>query len=550
MTGKRPMRLTRRVLVGAGGTLALAGGAALALRGSGFGARPKGDAQTLERGNDAEPDTLDPHLASAVYEFVIVGDMFLGLMTEDAAARQIHGAAEQLSVSDDGLVWTFRIRDHRWSDGVPVTAEDFVRSFRRVLAPATASQYASILYPIAGAEAVNARRAAPESLGVRALDSRTLEIRFAIQVPYARALLAHTCTYPVPSHVIARHGESWTKPGIMVGNGPYVLKEWIPNDHVTLERNPLFYDAAHVKIERIVVHPTQDYAAALRRFRVGELDIDADVPSQDIGWVKRNLPGAMRLAPYMLTEYVLFNVRARPAHDVRVRTALSLAIDREIIAARVMGAGEAAAYSFVPPHMPDYPGTAKLGFAGLSMHERRARARALLREAGYGPRNPLAFDFNINADSTAHIVSVALQSMWKEIGAQARIVPSDEKDHYNLLQKQQFQVAWAEWVADYLDAKNFLILGATSASALNNGAWSNARFDALLARSDTIADTKARGACLAQAEQIMLDDAAVAPVFFGVTRTLVAPAVKGWTDNAVDIHRTRWLSLDRAAREV
>ena len=329
-----------------------------------------------------------------------------------------------------------------------------------------------------------------------------------------------------------------------------MLKEWIPNDHVTLEKNPHFYDAARVKIERVVVHPTQDYAAALRRFRVGELDIDVDVPSQDIGWVKRNLPGVMRVAPYMLTEYVLFNVRAHPADDVRVRTALSLAIDREIVAARVMGAGEAAAYSFVPPHMPDYPQTAKLAFATLSMPERRAHAVALLAEAGYGPKKPLAFDFNINSDSTAHIVSVALQSMWKEIGAEVRILPSDEKDHYNLLEKQQFQVAWAEWVADYLDAKNFLILGATSASALNNGMWSNARFDALLARSDAIADAKARGACLAEAEQILLDDAAVAPVFFGVTRALVAPAVNGWTDNAVNIHRTRWLSLDRTPAQV
>jgi oligopeptide transport system substrate-binding protein len=521
-----------------------------ALRGSGFGPRPHVDNYTLRTGSDGEPDTLDPHLASAVYEFAVIGEIFLGLMTEDAAAEPVPGAAESCHVSDGGLTWMFRLREHCWSDGVPVTAEDFVWSFRRVLDPRTASQYASMLYPIHNAEAVNARRLEPAALGVRALDPRTLEIRFDIQVPYAAQLLAHTCTYPVPRHVIGHYGDTWTRPGIMIGNGPYALTAWIPNDQIVLEKNPRFLDAGRVKIGRVIVHPTQDYAAALTRFRAGELDIDVDVPSQDLNWVKRNLPGRMRVAPYMLTEYVVFNVHAKPVDDLHVRTALSLAIDREMIASRVMGAGEAAAYSFVPPHMPDYPDMAALRFRGLSMTERRARAIALLAEAGYGMNNPLRFDFNINNLTTARTVSVALQSMWKDIGVEVRIVPSDEKDHYNLLLKQEFSVAWAAWVADYLDAKNFLMLGQSGARALNDGGWSSAAFDALLARSDAIAAPQARGACLAQAEQIMLDEVAVAPVFFGVTRTLVSPAVKGWVDNAVNIHRARWLSLDRIRANV
>jgi oligopeptide transport system substrate-binding protein len=531
--------------MGAGAGVVAAGGAALALRGSGYGSRPHLDDVTLVRGNNSEPDTLDPALASTSYEDTIIGDIFLGLMTESAAAGYIPGAAETYHVSGDGLTYTFRIRDHCWSDDVPVTAGDFVYSFRRVLNPKTAAQYASLLYPIANAEAVNAGRAPLDALGVRALDARTLEIRFAIEVPYMEELLSHTCTYPVPQHLIARHGDHWTDPGVLIGNGPYKLREWVPNEHVTLEWNPCFYDATRVKIRRVVVHPTQDYAAALTRFRAGELDIDVNVASQDIGWVKRNLPGTMHIEPYMLTEYVLFNVGARPVNDVRVRTALSLAIDRETIASRVMGAGESAAWSFVPPGMPNYPGTAALRFRKTAMGERRARARALLAEAGFGPGNPLTFDFNINAVTTARNIAVALQSMWKAIGADVRIVPSDEKDHWNLLLKQNFTVAWAAWVADYLDARNFLMLGATGSGMLNNGAYSNAKFDALIARSDAIADVATRGACLAQAEQIMLDDAALAPVYFGVTRTLVSPAVKGWVNNAVNIHRTRWLSLDR-----
>jgi oligopeptide transport system substrate-binding protein len=546
MQSLKSRKFTRRALMGASAGLVAVGGAALALRGSGFGPRPHMDARTLIRGNNAEPDTLDPALYSATYEDAIIGEMFVGLMTENAAAEQIPGAAENHRVSADGLTYTFRIRDHRWSDGVPVTAEDFVWSFRRVLAPKTAAQYASLFYPIVNAKAVNAGHLPPEALGVRALDARTLEIRFAVQVPYVETLLSRPCFYPVPRHVVTRYGEDWTNPGKMIGNGPYKLKEWVPNDHVALEWNPYFYDATNVNIRRVVIHPTQDYAAALMRFRTGGLDIDVDVPSQDIGWVKRNLPGTMRIAPYALTEYVLFNVRAKPVNDVRVRTALSLAIDRDTIVTRVMGAGEAAAWSFVPPHMPNYPGTAQLRFRNLPMVARRARARALLAAAGYSSARPLAFDFNITTESTTRVVAVALQSMWKQIGAEVRIVPSDEKDHYNVLLKQNFSVAWAAWVADYLDPKNFLMLGATGSGVLNNGAYSNPKFDALIARSDAIADPRARGECLAEAEQIVLDDAAFAPVYFGVTRTLVSPAVRGWVDNAVNIHRTRWLSLDRS----
>jgi len=196
-------------------------------------------------------------------------------MTEDAAAGYIPGAAESYHLSGDGLTNTFHIRDHCRSDDMPVTADDFVYSFRRVLNPKTAAQYASLLYPIANAEAVNARHASLEALGVRTLNARTLEIRFAIEVLDMEELLSHTRAYPVPRHVIAHHGDnSWTNPCVLIGNGPYKLNEWIPNEHVALEWNPCFYDATSVKIPRAVIHPTQDYAAALTRFRAGELDID------------------------------------------------------------------------------------------------------------------------------------------------------------------------------------------------------------------------------------------------------------------------------------
>jgi len=229
-----------------------------------------------------------------------------------------------------------------------------------------------------------------------------------------------------------------------------------------------------------------------------------------------------------------------------VREALSLAIDREVLAEKVMRAGERAAYSIVPPHMPSYPGTAALRFRGLSMQARIERARDLLGKAGYGPQNPLSFDYNIVNETDSRLVAVALQAMWSEVSAHARIVPSDLKNHYNLLMKQNFSVAWAGWVGDYRDAKNFLLLGQSSAKALNYGVYSNPRFDALMDAADRTAGAQARGSLLNEAEQLMLDDAALAPLFFGVSRTLVSPAVKGWIDNQINVNRTRFLSLDRS----
>lgn len=538
--------ITRRGLLGAGGTAAIAAGTAFALRGSGSGRRVHADAKTLHRGNRTEPDSLDPHLATSQYEYEIVGDQFVGLMTENAAGDPVPGAALGYRASEDGLVYTFRIRPHLWSDGTPVTAQDFVYSFRRVLDPKTAAQSAAVLYPIRNAQEVSAGKLPPEKLGVRALDDETLEITFHIQVPYIAQLLTHNVSYPVPRHVVERLGSAWSKPGNAVSNGPYLLKEWLPNDHILLAKNPRFYDAARVGIERVYFYPTEDYAAALKRYRAGELDMNIGVPSQEIGWVKESLPESLHLAPYLDTEYVVFNTTQKPFNDVRVREALSLAIDREIVAGRVMRGGELPAYAFVPPHMPSYPGTASIRFRNLSMRARIEKARALLAEAGYSPDNPLVFDYNIENETDPRLVAVALQAMWNEIGVRARIAPSDTKDHYNLLFRQAFSVAWAAWVADYRDAKNYLFLGQSCSRTLNYGSYKNPRFDALIDQSDMTRDPHARGVLLTSAEQIMLDDVAFAPVFFGVSRTLVSPAVKGWVDNQINVNRTRFLSLDRS----
>ena len=542
-------RLTRRGLIGAGTAVAVAGGTAFSLHG-GQGRHTVVDAKTLNRGNGAEPDTLDPHKAEGNWEYNILADMFAGLMTEDAAGNPMPGAATSYTMSPDGLTFTFRLRDHKWSDGVPVTAHDYVFAFRRILNPKTAAPYTAILYPIRNAVEVNSNELPPEQLGVRAIDDRTLEIAFHIQVPYIAQLLTHFTTFAIPQHVVEKYGEAWCEPGKAVSNGPYVLAEWVPNDHVLLTKNPYFFDRDSVKIEKVFYYPTPDYAAALKRFRVGELDTTNGIPSQQIDWLKTEMPRSLRVAPFILSQYVQFNLTRAPFNDPRVRNAVSLGIDRQIIAERVMRAGEQPAHALVPPNMPGYPGKPKLAFASLSMTTRIAKAKALLKDAGFGPDNPLTFDYNYQNQTDARLIAVALQAMWKEIGAQVRLVPSESQVHYNLLRKQEFAAAWAGWVADYRDAKNYLMLWGTNANDLNFGRYSNPKYDALMAQSDAERDVAARAVLLQSAEQLVLDDAAFAPVYFGVSRNLVSTSVKNWISNPVNINRSRFITLDRSQTSV
>jgi len=541
-------RATGRIYWIAGGFLVLSiiAGVVLLDTGSSTGAGDSAGPMVLNRGNGAEPDTLDPHLASGNWENNVIGDMIVGLTTEAPDATPIPGAAESYEANEDGLVYTFRIRDHLWSDGTPVTAEDFVYSFRRILNPATAAQYASLIYAMKGAEAINSGQAGPETLGARAIDDRTLEITFKHPVPYLSWLLTHYTTFPVPRHVVEKYGDQWTRPENIAVNGPYKLAEWRPNDHIRLVKNPLFYDKDNVRIEAVNFYPTVDAAAALKRFRAGELDLNTNgVASQQIQWARENMPDEFIITPFILTQYVLFNTLRKPFDDPRVRNALSMAIDREIIADKVMRAGEQPAYALVPPGIANYSGTAQVRFRDTPMAERLAKAKALLAEAGFGPDNPLSFDYKFQTRLETRLVAVALADMWKQIGVTAKLVASDTQVHYNLLRRQDFEVAWAGWIADYPDAKNYLFLAESASGQMNYGKYHNPQFDALVAQSDRERDTAKREALLAEAEQLMLDEAPMVPVYFGVSRNLLSKRVKGWVDNNLNWHRTRYMWVER-----
>jgi oligopeptide transport system substrate-binding protein len=498
-------------------------------------------APSLVRGNEADPDTLDPQKTSTTYEANVLFDLFEGLMTLDAGARPIYGAAISHSVSADGLVWTFRLRDETWSDGVPLTADDFVFSFRRILNPKTAAKYASLLYPIKNAQAVNEGRLPREAVGVAAPDAKTVAITLERPTPYLLQLLTHITCMPVPEHVVEKAGDAWTKPGTMVTNGPYVLGEWIPNSHIRLTANPRYYDAGHVGYSSVTFLPISDDSIELKRYRAGEIDMTDSIPARELPVLKAEFGPAVHVSTYLDSDYILINVRNAPFTDARVREALSLAIDRETLAARVLNAGQTPAYSFVPPGIADYANHAELKFKSLSMVERRARAGALLTQAGFGPSHPLRFTLRYREAPDGRRIAVAAQAMWKEVGVEAQLLNSEGRVLSHALRTQDFEVARANWIADYDDAENFLFLFESRTGQMNYTKYSNPAYDALLARAAAIMDPAARADVLRQAEQLMLGEAPVIPLYFGAYRRLVRPGIAGYEDNVLNYHLTRFL---------
>jgi len=513
---------------------------------SGVAARP--GEMVFNFGNAAEPLTLDPHHSQASWENNIIGDLLMGLTTESADGEPMPGAAEKWEKSVDGKTWTFHLRDHQWSDGMPVTAQDFVFAWRRILDPKTASSYAYYLYLIKNAEAANSGKMPLTAIGASAPDDKTFVVELENPAPFLLEYLMHYTTFAVPRHVVEAHGDAWTKPGTYVGNGPYTLAEWTPNDHVTLVKNLKFFDAANVKIDRTIFYPTSDYEAALKRLRAGELDVQDRMPAQQIDWLRKNMPEILRLDPVLTTEYLTCNMARKPFGDARVREALSLAVDRETIVNKIDKVGEPPAYGIVPPGMANYPGNVTLAFKTMPFPERLKRAQMLMREAGFGPDNLLRTSLLIrSASPTARRAPVVIQQMWKQIYVDAQILQLDAAIFYNSVQSGDFDIALPAWGADFNDASTFLDL-LRKGNPNNYGHYENAVYDRLLDEAAVETDLEKRGDLMAQAEAIALKDNAWIPINFWVSGGLVRPYVKGWGKNPANVHRTRWLSIDEKAR--
>jgi oligopeptide transport system substrate-binding protein len=500
----------------------------------------------LHLGNGAEPESLDIHLSSGVAEANIQRDLFEGLIAEGPDASLIPGAAESWEISEDGTVYTFHLReDGRWSNGDPVTAHDFIYAFHRGLDPATAASYAFILYPVKNAEAVvNGEMTALGNLGIRAIDDHTLQITLNAPTAYFLDMLTHHMAYPLHRASIEEHGSAWTRPGNLVGNGAFVLEEWVPQSHIKLAANPHFHDADNVALDAVWYYPTEDEGQELQRYRADELDVSYDIPADQIDWIVANLNDAYRNFPYLGVYYYGLNTTAAPfADNIPLRQALSLAIDREILTQRITRAGEIPAYSFVPPGVMHYR-QQPMDFEDWDQSARNQEALALYAKAGYGEDNPLEIEILYNTSDNHKKIAIAIGAMWKQLlGVEVTLRNEEWKVYLASRDEKAYEVVRSGWIGDYNDANTFLDLFVSSAGLMNSTGYFNAEFDALIAAATAETDMEARAAMLEQAERIFLADAPVIPIYFYTTQHLIKPWVEGWVDNIKDVHPSRFLSI-------
>ncbi len=499
----------------------------------------------VHRTGTDDATTVDPQKVGYPGETTITSDLFVGLTTLDAAARVIPGCAESWKVSTDGKTYTFRLRPGlKWSNGSALTATDFQYSLRRALLPQTAYPFAGRLFVIRGARAVSSGKAPPESLGVRVVDPRTLEIMLEHPAPYFPEVLA-SFAMPAPRAQIERFGDAWVRIENFVTNGPFTLAEWRPNAFIRLRRNPQFYDAANVPADEIMHYPVAQPMTALRRYKAGEVDFVLTVPPDQVDWARKEFGSQLKIDQGLGVEALAFNVRKGVTADLRVRRALSMAIDREALARNVLGDQRLAAFSYVARGASNYPQPVLADFAAWPMDRRRTEARRLLAEAGWGPGKPLPLRMSFPANDINRRIAVVLDAMWRGVGVKAELQAKEQRALVADIARGDFDAARVLWLAGHSDAMAFLerLDGSAAGGTMNPAGYVNPKYDALLARALQLTDVNARAATLREAEAMALADQPVAPIYYFVGRRLVSPRLTGWEHNARGIHLSRFMGV-------
>jgi oligopeptide transport system substrate-binding protein len=494
------------------------------------------------RGSAAVPESLDPHKTATTYEADILREVFMGLVVQDAKAELIPGAAESWAMSADGTVYTFKLRQGAtWSNGDPVTAGDFVFAFQRLQDPATAAEYASMLYPVKNAEAINQGKAKPEEIGAKAIDDATLEVTLNAPTPYFLEMLTHQATYPVNKATVEKLGNDWTKPGNMVSNGAYTLAEFVPNDHIKLVKNPKFYDAANVQIDTVNYIPNEDRSAAVKRYEAGELDSYEDMPTEQLADIKAKFGDQVRIGPYLGTYYYAFKIDKAPWSDPKIRRAISMAIDRDFIAEKVWSNSMIPSYSMVPPGITGYE-TSTFDYSEMSQIDREDEAKKILSELGYGPDKPLKMEIRYNTSENHKNTAVAIQEQLKPLGVEVTLLNTDTKTHYgHLEQKGDFDIARAGWIADYKDPETFLGIS-RKATSNNYAQYASDEFEDLMNRAAAAGGNAGeRMKLLSQAEAVLMRDTGQVPLLYYSYHNLVSAKLKGFEDNVMNVHPTRFM---------
>ena len=499
------------------------------------------DEQVVFRGNGEEPETLDPHLAVGVPSAHILRDLFEGLTAESPEGDIIPGVALRWNISRDARTYTFYLRrDLSWSNGDPLTAEDFVFSLRRAANPATAANSARMLLPILNAREVLAGELPVEELGVSLLDEFTLQITLTGPTPYFLGLLTHPIAYPVNRNNLEQHGDQFSRPGNLVSNGAYVLTKWVPRVEIVLESSPAFREAGRTLVERVHYLPIEDHSTEVKAFRSGEIDWTNEVPANQFEWLQKNYPDELVISPWMGSYFFGFNLTREPFIDnPSLRMALVLAVDRQILAEKVAQFGEQPSYALVPPGIDGYvPFSPE--YADWTQEERNHEARRLYEQAGYSEERPLRIEIRYNTSENHKKMALAVASMWKQVlGVNTTLVNEEFRVFLqNRAQKVVTQVFRAGWISDYNDPYSFLELFRTG-HGRNDYGYSNSTFDALLDQVGTERVRARRERLMFEAERVLMSDQVIIPLYTYVTKRLVSPQLKGWENNVMDHHQTR-----------
>ena len=501
--------------------------------------------QELVKGGGDEPSSLDPQKLTDQIGSIRAQDLFEGLYNLGKGGKLIPGVAESYTTTDNNTVYTFKLRSEaKWSDGSPVTAEDFVFGFERAVDPATASSYASyIAVPsIVNAQKIIDGQAKPNTLGVKALDDHTFQVTLEHPTPYFLSMTTFATMFPAPKKVIQKWGEDWTNPKHIISNGAYKFNEYIINERMVFVRNHDYWNDKKTIINKVTVLPIKNVSLEFRRYQAGDIDFtsSAGIPPDRYKSLLKDIPDQVKISPLLSTTYYSFNSQKVPFDDVRVRKALSYAIDRDTIAKYVLDTGEVPSYLLTPSGIQgiNLP-TPK--YTTWTQKQRNKKAQELLKEAGFDKSHPLNFTLLHANTEIQQRVTVAIAAMWKKtLGVTATLEKQEWKTFIETRQLGNFEVAYDAWGADYNEASTFLNMMVTD-SPTNNANYSNANYDKLMADAATMNDPTAN---YVKAEQQLINtDMAVAPLFQGDVKRLVKPYVGGYSPNSQDINYTRDLYI-------
>jgi oligopeptide transport system substrate-binding protein len=501
----------------------------------------------LHIGNGTEPVDLDPHIATGVPEHNIISALLEGLVAEHPKTlAPVPGIAKRWTISNDGKTYTFYFQDHaRWSNGDPVTANDFVWSWQRLLSPAMGAAYAYQLYPLRNAKQFHSGEISDFSaVGVNAIDEKTLRVELEHATPYFISLLAHYSTFAVHPPTVLKfgamtaRGTAWTRAGNFVANGPFQLKRWRLNYLVEVEKNPYYWDSKTLKLNGIRFYPVTNAGTEERMFRTGALHLTASVPTDKISTYRENSAQLIHIAPYLGTYYYRFNANHPVLADQRVRRALSMTVDRQQIVEHVTKGGQRPAYVFTPPDTQGY-----FANSGALRYDIQT-ARQLLSEAGYpdGDGFP-TLELLYNTSEGHRRIAEVVQQMWKKaLNIDIELLNVDWKVYLSRSSSQNYDIARASWIGDYPDPNTFLDMFITDGSNNATG-WSNQQYDTLIQRAAKTANQSQRFALFRQAEDILIAESPIIPIYTYTRVFLKSPDVEGWHSNVLDHHPYKHVSI-------